>query len=167
VRKVYQQRAAKLRNRGLPLQGMLTKTTVILALLGVVPFGILWLFGEQLLTVFLGERWANAGHFVEILAPWLYMIWTTIPSAALMVVLRKQALWLRIQVGATVMRLGVFLIAYLMSATPEQTLIAFVSLSVLGQTGIIMTMFRLERKDWKQRSTTTTIADSEKGGDGT
>ncbi|VAX13628.1 hypothetical protein MNBD_GAMMA24-929 [hydrothermal vent metagenome] len=152
VRRVYLQRAAMLRNNGKPLRGMLTKTTVFLVLLGAVPFGIFWLYGEQFLTVFLGERWRKAGHFVEILVPWLYMIWNTIPSGALMVVLRKQALWLRIQVGGIVTRLGVFLVAYLMAATPEQTLTAFVAVSVLGQLIIIAITFRLERKDWEQRA---------------
>lgn len=167
VRRVYLQRAAELRNRGRPLLGMLTRTTVILALLGVVPFGILWLYGEQLLTVLLGKRWAGAGHFVEILTPWLYMIWNTIPSAALMVVLRKQALWLRIQLGGTVIRLGVFLVAYLVSATPEDTLMAFVALSVLGQAGIIVATFRLVRKDWEQRDTLAPVAELREDGDGT
>jgi lipopolysaccharide exporter len=132
TRRVFLQKAAEVHNRGKSLRKAFLLTTGVLALLGAVPFGTLWLFGQPLLGWLLGERWLEAGRYLEIMSPWLLMVWVTAPANPVFIVLRKQAVWLTMQVCLTLLRLMAFGLAYLYSAGPEWTLQAFVVATVLG-----------------------------------
>jgi O-antigen/teichoic acid export membrane protein len=114
-----------------------------LALGGVIPFGLLWLCGESILTIVLGKRWAEAGRYTELLAPWLFTLWLTVPASTVMIVLRKQSILLSMHLGILVCRLGVFIAAYALSATPEWTLRTFAIVSTVCQVGLIANSFRL------------------------
>jgi O-antigen/teichoic acid export membrane protein len=142
-RKVYLQKAAEIRYQGRPLRNALYKTSIGLALSGVIPFSLLWLFGESVLTIVLGARWAEAGRYVEILSPWLFTVWVIAPSSLMMVVLRKQSMWLIIQLGLLGLRFGVFVAAYAFSATSEWTLRIFTLVSTFYNVGIMVNSFRL------------------------
>lgn len=132
MRRVFLQKAAAIDNSGRSLHKPFLLATVALALLGVVPFGFLWLFGQPVLQWLLGERWFSAGRYLEIMAPWLLMLWVTAPSNPVFIVLRKQNVWLVLQVWLTILRLGAFVIAYWVSVGPEWTLQAFVVATVAG-----------------------------------
>jgi lipopolysaccharide exporter len=142
-RRVYIQKAAELRNDGRPLYGALAKTTAGLAFIGAIPFVLLWLFGESLLTIILGKHWAEAGRYVEVLSPWLYTTWVAAPSSLMMIVMRKQSMWLGIQLWILGLRLSAFIAAYALSATPEWTLNVFVIISMMCYVGIVANSFRL------------------------
>jgi O-antigen/teichoic acid export membrane protein len=148
VRRVFMQKAAEINNRGKGLGFAFAMTTGSLALLGSVPLAILWFFGEPLTSWLLGEKWATAGHYLEIISPWLFMLWVTAPCNAVFVVLRKQRLWLSIQVTATVFRLSTFGVSYSLQATPEWTLGAFVAATVAGNVVIfLMALLLISRQD--------------------
>ncbi|MEM9056359.1 MAG: hypothetical protein AAGD86_02715, partial [Pseudomonadota bacterium] len=79
----------------------------------------------------------------EILAPWLYSTWVISATGSLAVVLRKQALWLRMQIAITALRLAVFAYAYVNAAGPEWTLRAFAAVSVAANAVIMAVTFAL------------------------
>lgn len=137
MRRVFLQKAAEINNRGKSLAFAFAVSTGGLALLGAFPLAILWFFGQPLTVWLLGDRWTEAGRYLEIIAPWLFMLWVTAPSNPVFVVLRKQKLWLNMQISATVFRLGTFALAYVLSAGPEWTLGAFVTATVIGNVFII------------------------------
>lgn len=137
IRNVYLQRTASLRSRGASLRAPFVKTTIGLTLLGLIPFGALAFFGTDLLRILLGERWIPAGQYVEVLAPWYYAVWVGSTSQSTMTVLRKQSLWLRLQVCVLVIRIAVFAVSYLMEATPLVILTAFATANVLMAAGIL------------------------------
>lgn len=139
VRRVFLQKAAEINNRGRSLQYAFLVSTGSLALLGAIPFGVLWFFGQPLITWLLGERWEQGGRFLEIVAPWLYMIWVTAPSNSVFVILRKQRAWLTLQATVTALRMATFGLAYILAAGPEWTVRAFVIATVIGNLIIIAT----------------------------
>ena len=145
IRRVFLQRLKEIRDRGGRLGNAYLKSTAALALIGIVPFGLLWFFGEKLLSILLGQRWEMAGQYVKILAPWLYLVWVTIPVNPIIVVLRKQRLWFRMHIGVMVTRLVVFVLAYLLAATPVWALSAFVVVSTIGQIAILIIVYCMAR----------------------
>lgn len=151
VRRVFLQKAAEINNRGKSLAFAFMVSTCGLAVLGAIPLALLWFFGQPLTTWLLGDRWSEAGRYLEIISPWLFMLWVTAPSNPVFVVLRKQRLWLNMQLSATVFRLGTFGAAYLLSAGPEWTLGAFVIATVIGNIAIILMAMYLIANHRNQR----------------
>lgn len=138
VSRVYLQKAAEIVNRGKSLRFAFLMATGSLALFGAIPVMMLWSFGEPLVAWLLGDSWSDAGRYLEILSPWLFIIWVTAPANPVFVVLRRQRLWLTLQIATTAVRLGTFVVAWSIAATPEWTLGAFVVATVFGNLMIII-----------------------------
>jgi lipopolysaccharide exporter len=132
VRRVFLQKVADTFNRGKSLRKAFLLATGGLALLGIVPFGCVWIYGQPLLTWLLGVQWFEAGRYLEIMAPWLFMAWLTAPANPIFVVLRKQSSWLTLQTIMTVLRLVAFGVAFAIGADSEWTLQAFVIATIFG-----------------------------------
>ena len=137
VRRVFLQKAAEINNKGRSLTFAFLMATGGLVLLGALPLAVLWFFGEPLSSWLLGDRWAQAGRYLEIISPWLFMVLVSAPANPVFVVLRRQRLWLNLQIALTVVRLGTFGLAWLMETTPEWTLGAFVIATVAGNLALI------------------------------
>lgn len=131
LNRVYLQKVAEMQKEGRGIGRALRKTTMTLFALGIIPFGILWLFGEEILIVVLGEAWREAGYYVEILAPWFFAAWTSAVIAPTMIVQRKQGLWLVLQLTIFLFRIGVFGWCFLAKASVEYTLTLFVAVNVI------------------------------------
>jgi O-antigen/teichoic acid export membrane protein len=160
VRRVFLQKAAEIgnRERSRSLGFAFLMTTGSLALLGAIPLVVLWFYGQPLATWLLGDRWSDAGRFLEIMAPWLYMIWITAPSNPVFIVLRKQRLWLILQIISTLLRLSTFGIAWLTAAGPEWTLAAFVAATATGNLAIIIVALVVIARHRGPLPTTTILA---------
>lgn len=126
VRRVYLQRASVIMHRGGDLKGSYTRVTGYLMLLGLPPTLLLMLAGEPMLRLLLGERWTQAGVFVEILAPLLYFMFISIPATALVDLLRKQRLWLKLQMVSSLLRVAIMVLAWQIWNTEESVLWGFV-----------------------------------------
>lgn len=138
MRRVFLQKAATINQRGESLRRAFLLSTGGLALLGAAPFAVIWFFGQPLLGWVLGDRWFEAGNYIEIMAPWLFLVWVSAPCHPVLIVLREQHYWLSLQTALAVLRLSVFGLAYLVGSGPEWTLRAFVAVNVLGN---IVTIF--------------------------
>jgi O-antigen/teichoic acid export membrane protein len=138
TRRVFMQKAATIENSGRSLRKAFLLTSGGLAALGAVPFTILFFVGQPVLTWILGDRWFDAGGYLEIMAPWLFMIWVAAPAHSIFIVLRKQDYWLYVQVGITFIRLAAFGLAFVSQFSPEETLSAFVLATVLVNFGTIL-----------------------------
>jgi O-antigen/teichoic acid export membrane protein len=147
TRRVFRQKAASIKNQNRSLQKAFLLTSGWLALIGFPALVVLWAFGQPLGTWFLGGEWSVAGQYLEIIAPWLFMIWVMAPCNPVYVVLREQKLWLVLQATLTFLRLGIFGLAYMLSAGPEWTLHAYVLATVAGNFATWVTALLLIRKD--------------------
>jgi len=143
VRRVYLQRASAIKHRGGDLKDSYLKTTGYLVVLGVVPLILLMLAGQPMLKLFLGDRWAQAGVYVEILAPLLYLMLISQPATALVDLLRQQRLWLRLQMGISLLRVLVMLLAWYWLATVESVLWGFVIGGAIPYFWLILYVYNL------------------------
>ncbi len=125
-RMVMLQKASEVRDRGGSLQGLYLKVLAGLAATGIAPFGILWAFGASALAIILGDNWAEAGRYVKVLAPWYFATWIGALVPPFMVALRKQGIWLAIQVMMLAGRVGAFAYCYWIDASVITVLQTFV-----------------------------------------
>ena len=130
IRRVFLQKAASIRNRGGSLLKGYLLATAGLVLVGFAPLIVVMMYGQPMMGWLLGERWVEAGRYLEIIAPWMFIMLVTAPANPVFIVLRRQKFWLTLQTTITVLRLGVFGMAYYLAAGPEWTLQAFVTATV-------------------------------------
>ena len=110
VRSVFLQRSADLTSQGKPIYNFLLKSTLMNAAICILPCLALYFFGEELFALALGKQWGLAGTFAEILAPAYFCLVTAAPASAVYVVLRRQALWLRMRIILTTSIVLVFVV---------------------------------------------------------
>ncbi len=132
IRKVYNQRVAAQRNEGAPLLGAYLKVLALCIGLGVVPLGVLYVYGSDIVVIFLGEKWAEAGVYTEIIIPWLFTIWLTVPTSVVFEVLRRQRIWLVIQLFQLLLRSGVLYWSATQQLSATEMLQNFVLACVAG-----------------------------------
>lgn len=141
MRRVFLQKAAAINHSGRSIRRAFLLATGGLSLLGTLPLVCIWIYGQELCTWLLGDRWTDAGHYLEIMAPWLFMLWVEAPCNPVFVVLRKQKFWLLLQSILTLLRLGAFGMAFIIGAGPDWTLQAFVIVSIAGIIATMITAF--------------------------
>ncbi|MDX1373751.1 MAG: hypothetical protein R3321_14855, partial [Nitrososphaeraceae archaeon] len=63
---------------------------LLLGILGILPFGIIYIYGEQLFVFVLGEEWRASGTYAEFIAVWMFFVIMNSPSLSIMQIFRKQ-----------------------------------------------------------------------------
>ena len=142
VRQVYYQKTSEMKIKGEELRSPLLRMSGLLFCLGMVPFGMLILFGEEAFRFILGDPWAEAGRYASILAPWLFSALLIAPSQVTIVVLRRQALWFRFQIYLMVLRISVFGVGYVVALEAAEVLAVFSAVSTLFNILMIAVTFR-------------------------
>ncbi len=100
ITNVILQRFAELNANKQDMQKVFTKTTLGLAIVGLLPCLILYVWGQTIFAVIFGQKWATAGQFAGALSPWLLM--TFIMTPAVQVVTVKQNLGFNLAFHSTV-----------------------------------------------------------------
>lgn len=100
----FRPRAAEARLTG-TLGRAVQDALVYLIKLSVLPCLMLTLIGKPLFVLALGERWAEAGVYSQILSCWLFVWFISSPLNTVLMVLEEQALELRYQTMNFVSRL--------------------------------------------------------------
>src|SRR5699024_8806122 len=69
---VFYPKAAEMYNKKKSITELIFKTTVVLAGIGIIPFGSVVLFGPQLFSFVFGEAWYTAGSYARWIALWAF-----------------------------------------------------------------------------------------------
>ncbi|MBE0410268.1 MAG: oligosaccharide flippase family protein [Anaerolineales bacterium] len=106
----------------------LIKTTAALALLGIIPFGIVVVFGPPLFGLVFGSEWVKAGEYARWLAIWLYFAFLNRPCVAAIPVLSIQGFFLLYEIVGVVFRVVAIYIGFFVYSndTIAITLFSFV-----------------------------------------
>lgn len=86
VSKVFFHRAALYNSSQKGIMPILLKATIGLSIIAIVPFVVLFLFGDIIFSFFFGAEWIEAGVYCQILAPWLFLVFINKPSAQVLIV---------------------------------------------------------------------------------
>ena len=90
IAQVFYQKAAEAHSRAGDLPRVVEEVFKRLVSLGIFPILLLTLIGEDIFIVFFGERWAEAGVYVQILGLWIFFQFISSPIGTLFSVLEKQ-----------------------------------------------------------------------------
>lgn len=93
ISQVFFQRSAKAAHDG-TLPNAVEDALQHLAIIGLYPFLLLSLIGEDIFVVVFGAQWSEAGMYVQILALWIFFVFITSPITTLFSVLEKQRAFL-------------------------------------------------------------------------
>ncbi len=143
VRQVFLQKAANLRANKKKVSVSFVRTTVSLIFIGIVPFGIVLLWGPELFGTLFSEKWTEAGEYAQILSPWLLSMLLNQPSFEIFTILQKQKAVLNYTVVTTVARIFVFTASYYFKFDAIRTLIIFSGVNTVLNIWIMFYAFRL------------------------
>lgn len=89
LNRVFLQKAVETDHSGGNQFILLKRTTTVMFLIGIVPLGILTIFGDKIFVLIFGQQWQTAGQCGQILAPWMFIIFLNI--TANQIIFAKQA----------------------------------------------------------------------------
>lgn len=123
IGQVFFQRCAEMINNGQNVLGVAVKSVRTLTLLSIIPFSIVFLFGEELFAFVFGENWREAGVYAEIMTPWFLVNFMASPISPLPLILKKQRNFFFLAMFGTALMLGtLFIPKWCFDATIYETL---------------------------------------------
>lgn len=90
ISQVFFQSCAERYNRGEDIFPLVFRAVKILFLISIIPFGLVFFFGDDLFAWVFSEKWRGAGEYSEILAPWFMLNFIASPISFLPLILGKQ-----------------------------------------------------------------------------
>ena len=90
VSQVFFNKCSELVNKNLSIVKLVIKSYVLLFLISIIPFSLLFLYGEPIFVFVFGKSWSDAGAFSEILSIWMMFNFIISPSLTLPIILNRQ-----------------------------------------------------------------------------
>ncbi|MCH2215502.1 MAG: oligosaccharide flippase family protein [Flavobacteriales bacterium] len=111
IGQVLNEQWARQLNEGLNIRSSILKVVSFLFLVGILPFASLFFFGEEIFSFVFGHDWTIAGHYAEIIAPWLLVNFVSSPISSLPILLHRQTAFFKISVVSGVLNIALVIIA--------------------------------------------------------
>src|SRR5699024_4790080 len=109
---VFYPRIAEAANKKEDMAKLIKKGTIALAAVGIVPYGLVVLFGPYLFSFVFGSEWETAGEYARWIALWSYFALMNRPSVRTLPVLNAQRFHLIFTLINTILKLTLIVLAY-------------------------------------------------------
>ncbi|WP_368503158.1 lipopolysaccharide biosynthesis protein [Alkalihalophilus sp. As8PL] len=140
---VFYPRISEAANNGENLTKLITKATLALGAVGIIPYGIVIIFGPSLFGFVFGSEWVTAGEYARWIALWSLFGFMNRPSVRALPVLSAQAFHLRFTILMLVVRFLMLAIGYWVF---ESDVVAIALFGFSGATlNIILILLTLNR----------------------
>lgn len=110
---VFYQKLTEMYQQNLDSRRFILKMWGMLLIFGIIPFLILFLFGEELFTLIFGEEWDTAGRIASVLSIPLLFIFCSSPTSTAFIVFGIQKYSFVIGIVSVILRPLAFYIGYL------------------------------------------------------
>lgn len=127
--KVYLQNVAALQDNKEALTRSLLKSTSLFALMGLLPFGCLMFFGEEIFSFVFGQNWSEAGLYTQFLSPWIYLAFLNNPSRQVIILIKKLRFNFLFQMSGLILRISTVVMLALLS---QPVVIVIICFSLIG-----------------------------------
>ena len=87
---VFLQAASKSKADGKSFYPLLKNVLAFLFFFGIIPFGVLFFFGQEIFAWFFGNDWILAGKYASLIAPWLFISFVVSPISSVPVIVNRQ-----------------------------------------------------------------------------
>lgn len=129
VADVFYPRITDAANNGEILTHLIAKATLALASVGIIPFGLIVIFGPWLFEFFFGSDWRLAGEYARWQSLWLFFSFLNRPSIAAIPVLNMQGSFLIYEIVSVAARATALALGFLYYKNDIYTVAIF---SVVG-----------------------------------
>jgi lipopolysaccharide exporter len=89
IAQVFFQKGAEAHREG-KIDLIFLQTVKMLSQIGFIPLLVLTFVGKELFIVLLGQKWAEAGVYVQIMAPWAFILFLAFPLSNIINISEKQ-----------------------------------------------------------------------------
>lgn len=131
---VFYPRIAEAFNKKENITALIKKATLALAVIGIIPFGTVVLFGPFLFSFVFGSDWSVAGEYARWIAIWSYFGFMNRPSVRALPVISAQKFHLIYTIIMLITRLGVLAIGYYIFLND------LIAISLFGISGAILNL---------------------------
>lgn len=121
------------------------KTAKVLAMIPIIPFIILFIWGEELFGIVFGDEWKIAGTYMKILIPAIYLQFIANPLSHMFIIAKKIKLDLVIQIIIFILSISAFLVGNFIFKSTEVSLSLFSSVLCLKYLIFIIISFNLAK----------------------
>ena len=90
IGQVFYNKCSEMVNKGQSVLPLLLKTYKTLFLLAIIPFTLLFFYGEELFTFAFKEKFRESGRLSEIMAPWLMLNFILSPVSGIPLIFGRQ-----------------------------------------------------------------------------
>jgi len=129
---VFLQKASHSLVQGKSLKQDLLKTSMGLAIIGILPFIVILIWGRNIFSLVFGNEWSTAGFYAQILSPWLFMLFINPPFTQILIAKQKLKFILFFDVANICLRVLVIVISYYLFSSPIITLVFFSGAGMLA-----------------------------------
>ena len=137
LRKVLYQKYAEQRNQSRRIFGSLVRAISALALLSVVPFGMIATFGPELFSLLFGSEWSEAGRYGTWLALWMFFAFINAPVVVCIPVFGLEKVFFYFELMLMVLRALSIIIASYLIGEPLIAVACFCAVSAAGNALLI------------------------------
>lgn len=132
---VFYPRITEAYHKGEDMYGLIKKATLVLAVIGLVPFGIIIFFGPAIFELVFGEGWNVAGTYASWLSLWLFFLFINNPAVRSLPVLKAQKFHLNFTIISLITRISGMLIGFLLFNNE------IVAIAIFSITGAVLNIF--------------------------
>lgn len=126
------------------LSELIDRTFKALVNLGMVPLILIFLCAPQLCALVYGNGWQVAGNYIQILTPWIIVVFVISPLTVIFDALGKQKIFLRINAGIFFVRFIILSIGGKMLSV-EQTLFLYSIVGCISFVFVGVLIFRITK----------------------
>lgn len=143
---VFYPRIAEAANKNEDMVKLIKKGTIALAAVGIVPYGLVVLFGPFLFSFVFGEEWEMAGEYARWIALWSYFALMNRPSVRTLPVLNAQRFHLFFTLISTILKLALIVLAYYLFKSDIVAIALFCLAGVLSNSALILITMKLSKR---------------------
>lgn len=110
---VFYPRITEAFHRGEDLARLILKATIVLAVVGFLPFAIIVVFGPQVFSFVFGDEWVKAGEYARWMAFWLFFSFLNRPSVVAIATLSIQRFFLIFEIVTMMTRVAGLALGFL------------------------------------------------------
>jgi teichuronic acid exporter len=131
IGQVFFNRCSEMMHAKQDIYPLLRRTMWMLLLLSILPFGVIFFFGEPLFAFIFGANWGEAGYYSEIMAIWLLFNFVNSPISSIPLILNRQKEFFALGIVNTIIQMVAFgVLPFIIGQTKQDFILILWILSI-------------------------------------
>ena len=143
---VFYPHITEVANKGKDVSRIIIKATCAMAGIGIVPFGLIILFGPKIFSLVFGNEWVIAGEYARWIALWSYFAFINRPSVHALPVLKAQKFHLIYTIIMLISRVIALTYGYLIYSDDLISVALFSITGSILNLGLILITIKISKK---------------------